>query len=457
MYYLPEHRISEEELGFMIARQTLYPCDKIDVVSNGLDDAQAVAVRNACSSNLSILSGMAGTGKTTVLKSIVKSFIKAGMKGRALCPTGKAAKRFQEVVYDEDGENAINKFTIPASTIHACLGFRDGKFTANENDVLSDDYVLIDETSMCDMQMSNALFRAINWKKTRVVLTGDSNQLPSIGIGNVFYDVLSVPEIPKVMLNRIYRQDINSGIIVNASNVLLGKSLSKISVSGENFTDCSFVISTPERASELIVESVVAGIPSQTGFKSTTDIQVIVPGKRGQVGADFLNKLLRERLNTVKKIQYCGFMVGDKVINKKNDYENNVVNGDVGIVVDINKYGLEVNFGIGVGKDYNGVVGYNAETISRLKLAYAYTVHSSQGSEFPCVVIPIFSTHWMLLFRNLLYTAMTRPRKKLVLYYEPKAIKRCLTNNKKVVRTTNLSKFIDKYIKYFNSNRSGLK
>jgi exodeoxyribonuclease V alpha subunit len=450
MYYLPDYRVKEEELGFMIARHASYKCDSIDPIVDELDDIQSTGVYNACNSNLSLLSGIAGTGKTTVLKCIARSFLKSGARGMALCPTGKAAKRLQEVAYSNEGGVDINKNNFPVKTIHMCLRFQGGEFLVNEENKIMCDFIIIDEATMCDLVIMNALLRSIDWKKTRIVITGDHNQLPSIGPGKVFYDMLGCQFLKKAKLTKIYRQDEGSGIVTNASRILNGDSLTRIGPNGKRFTDCEFIQSTPERAGDLIIDSVATGIQAEFGFNPLTDIQVISPGKKGTIGTENLNNLLRLKLNTAKKAKYCGFMVGDKVINRRNDYENNVVNGDVGIVVDLTKYGLVVNFESGAGKAFDGKVDYTIENIGNLKLAYSYTVHSSQGSEYPCVVIPIFSTHWILLFRNLLYTAMTRPRKRLIIYYEPKALRRCIDNTESEKRITNLCLFINRYIDYFS-------
>jgi len=461
LYYLPEFRVKEEEIGFMLARQALYPCDKIAAIKPGdingianeqskLDDRQMAAVENACTNNLSILCGRAGTGKTTTLKAIANSFIGAGMNGIAMCPTGKAAKRFQEVVCCGDKINSVN---LPSKTIASALRYYNGRFTVDENDTLDYDFVIVDEASMCGVHTFNALLRAIDWKRTRIVITGDHNQLPSIEPGNILNDLISCGEFKCESLTKIYRQDKNSGIVYNASRVIDGEMISiSHHESGVRFADCDFIKTDKECSRDAIIKKVVQQLPADN-LDPVKDIQVLCPGKRGEIGTEELNKSLRAELNVKKRVNYMGFMVGDKVINRKNNYGLCIVNGDVGFVKDIGKTGITVDFGEGSGSDGTGIVEMNSEAAASLKLAYAYTVHSSQGSEFKCCVIPIYSTHWMLLFRNLLYTAMTRPRQKLVLYYDLKSMHHCIKNNSQSNRATNLVMFIKKYISYFGSRK----
>jgi exodeoxyribonuclease V alpha subunit len=358
-----------------------------------------------------------------------------------MCPSAKAAKRAAEVIATEKYANKPE-----CKTAHMGLKWQEGRFIYSVKNKLPYDYVIMDEASMGGLMISHAFFNAIDSKKTRVILSGDPNQLPSVDPGNVYHDLIESGVAPSTYLNYLFRQGANSGIAYNAGRVLNGDPLSLIDPrTGEKFQDFMLAeIDDPVEAKKYIIDCIVNRIPAKFGYDSKRDIQLLCPGKRGEVGTDGLNESLRESLNpaVMAAKSFKGFRLGDKVICRKNDYNLGVVNGDVGIVVKIDDRGLVVDFGVGAGKTGNGKAEFGYETAGTLKLAYGYTVHSSQGSEFKCVVVPIYSLHHFLLFRNLFYTGITRARDLVLVVYQKKALYRALNNTVIDKRTTMLRKFL---------------
>lgn len=462
--YTTEARIQEEELGFMLARyiSSHSDIDVVDPITDGLSENQSKAVFNACTKNISLLRGYAGTGKSTVIKRIIASYLKAGMHGAVFCPTGKAGKRVMEILYDkkdikkEESLLDINFNSVKVSTIHMGLGVREKNlFVHDDENTLNYDFIVLDEATMGGLAIYNALFKALNHRKTRVVLTGDENQLPSVDSGNVFYDLVRNQFLTKIHLTEIFRQGKRSGIVQNAARILKGERPIKIDpFTGEKFEDISFVnVENDSEASRKILHEATKAKPLLKGYDPLTDIQVISPGKRGSIGTEKLNDELRKELNGGKTKGFCGFTLDDKVINRKNDYKLSIVNGDVGIVKDISKYGMTVDFGENTGPSNDGLVEFNFDNMSAIKLAYCYTVHSSQGSQFKSGIVPIYSSHYMLLFRNLLYTAMTRFSEDLTIFYQNKAMNKCIRTDVISKRKSNLLRFIDSYIKQFSSRK----
>lgn len=430
----------ECELASMVADQARYKPDKIDAVQGSLDDTQFSAVSRACEHGMSILRGLPGSGKTTTLQQIIESFCKAGMRGVVACPTGKAAKRADEII----SKLALKGIDTPACmTAHRVLGFSNGKFEHSKSNKLDVDYVVLDEFSMAGMSLSHALFSAIDPTKTRVVLCGDNNQLPSVDPGAVFRDIIKSGAVCDTYLTRIYRQGENSGIVHNAERVLRGKTISQHDQDGRKYNDIFVVRKASEEDSHAYVcELECERLPEKRGFDGTKDIQVISPGKNGEVGTKSLNASLRDRLNPGAGVGYYKFKTGDKVINRKNNYDLGIVNGDVGVVTECGTSGMVVDFGQGAGKDGTGIVKVTGEAGSNVHLAYAFTVHSSQGSEFKCCILVIHKSHYKLLDRNLLYTGMTRARELVVIVGDQEAIDRCISNNSADNRMTGLSRRI---------------
>lgn len=439
IFYLPSIYNFEYEVAAYIARLIKSTCKKIDPVTDGLNEKQSEAVVNACTNSISILCGKPGTGKTTTLRRIIDSFQQAFMTGLVIAPSAKAAKRAHSVI------NTDREITVECKTIHRGLSYKHNiGFSINMNNKFDVDYIVLEEFSMCDLQLLRSVLCAIDHKKTRIIFSGDNNQLPSIGSGNISRDMISCGVIPTIELKEIFRQGKDSGIVYNAARILDGLDTVKIDPkTGMEFEDFYFVPrESQEKSLEFIVSSVQEKITNKTGIK-TEDIQVLSPGRKSVVGTNNINDSLRLKLNPSGR-EYRGFRIGDKVINRKNNYDKNVVNGDSGVVTGfIEKEGTVIfNFGPGTGENEDGVVKLQADELNSVYQSYCITIHSSQGSEFEAVIIPIHTCHTVLLFRELLYTAVTRSRKLSVVVGDPKAYSRCIFNNGNSKRKTGLSQLI---------------
>lgn len=426
--------VAERETGAMLRRFLNANCDSVNPVLGGTEGDQALAVQTACSNPLSLVYGPPGTGKTTTVRQIVQSFDMAGMQGLLGAPTGKAAKRSDEVLAGMEYYNRPE-----CSTTFKHLGFKGGKYEFGVNRKLPVDYVLLEEGSMLDLQQFRNTLYAIDPARTRIVIVGDPYQLPSVSAGNVLYDLIESNKIPKTELRKIYRQGKDSGIVYNAKRILGGMMPEKEHPeTGVKFDDFFFVSTKDEDESlAYILDWTTDKIPKKFGFDATMDIQVLCPGKRGTVGTDMLNQQLRMKLNPSGKPGYRGFRLGDKVINKKNRYDSGIVNGDVGKVVEISDTGMQIDFGLGV-----GVVEIEKDMGDSIFLAYAYTVHSSQGSEYPCCIIPVHRCHWQLLFQNLIYTGMTRAKKLCMFVGDHNAFQHAIENTVTDKRRTGLRNWI---------------
>ncbi|WP_243438316.1 ATP-dependent RecD-like DNA helicase [Fundidesulfovibrio soli] len=373
-----------------------------------LSSEQHLAVTQACTNKTFIITGGPGTGKTTITKAIVRALDKLGYKVRLCAPTGRAAKRMTEAT------------GFPASTLHRLLGSNPGGgFAHNEEHKLKADVVLVDEASMLDVQLLLSLLRALPLT-CRLVLVGDVNQLPSVGPGNVLGDMLDSGSIEQARLTHIYRQALESMIVVNAHRVNEGK-FPVQSVKKPPEADFFWVESDdPQQVQEKIVDLVAERIPRTYGFDPRRDIQVLSPMHKGEVGTQALNELLQARLNPSGRELVRGknrFRQGDRVLQTKNNYEKDVFNGDLGWIVEVNPHAAELSV------DFDGrTVPYESADLDELALAYAVSVHKSQGSEYPVVVVPIVTQHFVMLKRNLIYTALTRARKLAVILGGKKAL-----------------------------------
>lgn len=413
--YPPNLYLAERELAFFLTKILAAKVPAIEPLTTGLKHKQPVAVVNSCTQSLSILTGPPGTGKTTTLKMIVESFLKVGLKILIVSPTGKAAKRANEVV--NSGRSFVS--SIPCRTVHSALEYdaQSGGFVYNRFHYLPFDVVIMDEFSMADVELMRDFLEAIRPGKTRVVLCGDQYQLPSVGPGNVSRDLISIRQIPQVELDVVLRTGENSGITYNANRILRGQDISKQDNEGTLFTDFFFVgRESEEETVKSIIKWVKEDLPGKRGFNSIRDIQVMTPGKNGIVGRKNLNKVLRDALNppqiNAAGKAVGGFRVGDKVINTKNDKKLYLVNGDMGFVKEVvNGQGgthLTIDFGPNTGPDLTGMVSFKGDMLERIQFAFAQTVHKSQGSEFPVEILPIHACHTRLLTRNLVYTGLTR-------------------------------------------------
>lgn len=389
-----------------------------------LADKQAKAIKSAVLNKVMVITGGPGTGKTTIIQAVLKIFKKQDLNILLTAPTGRAAKQMSETTGH------------PASTIHRMLSynFHIGGFQKNEKNPLDCDLLIVDEASMIDTVLMHHVLKAVPPEAT-MILVGDVNQLPSVGAGNVLNDIIASSIIPVVRLNEIFRQAGQSQIIVNAHRI--NKGYLPIADADDENTDFYFINQeSPERVLEIILELVANRIPTKFGFDRMNDIQVLSPMHKGVVGAVNLNNQLQQRLNPGKdSIAYgnTNYSLHDKVMQIRNNYDKNVFNGDIGHVVNINRETRELTI------NFDGQqVLYDFSELDEVVLAYAVTVHKSQGSEYPAVIVPVLTQHYILLQRNLIYTAVTRGRRLVILVGTPKALAIAVKNDKTRKRFTRL-------------------
>ena len=396
-----------------------------------LSSEQLDAVNGVLSARVAVITGGPGTGKTTLIRSIAAVFDALGQKTALAAPTGRAARRIAEVSRKK------------AATLHKLLQYNPTKmeFDKNRDNPLDAGVVIVDETSMVDIQLMHSLLNALPIT-AKLILVGDTAQLPSVGPGNVLADLIRSEKIPTFTLTTIFRQARQSRIIINAHQVCKGR-LPALDEPPPNdkLPEFSFIEENdPERAARRIVDLSCDTIPKMLGFDSARDIQVITPMHKGVVGTLHLNTLLQKRLNpipTPRSTTGTRYKPGDKVMHLKNNYQKDVFNGDIGVVttVDQSKEFLEVDF------EGRGV-GYEFPETDELTLAYAISVHKSQGSEYPAVVVPLMTQHFPLLQRNLLYTAITRGKRLVVLIGNRRAVNIALKNDKPRLRSSRLAQRI---------------
>ncbi len=403
-----------------IASATPHPLPSIDMekalswVEKRLDIHLAVsqheAIRQACQQKLLVITGGPGVGKTTLVRSILEIFSAKKLTCVLAAPTGRAAKRLAETA------------ERTAKTIHRLLEFdpATGDFKRNQQNPLKGDLFVVDETSMVDVVLGHQFLRAVP-AKACVILVGDVDQLPSVGPGSVLADLISSGVVPVVRLTEIFRQAAESQIVTAAGAINAGRTPNLATPAG--LGDFYFIeAQEPESIQDVIVRLVKERIPQRFGFDPKTDIQVLTPMNRSLLGARNLNQVLQGALNPgdggpeVERFGWT-FRIGDRVIQTENDYDKDVFNGDLGLIEKINRIEQElvVNF---EGRQ----VEYDFGDLDELALAYVLSIHKSQGSEFPCVVIPVHTQHYMMLQRNLLYTAVTRGKKLVVLVGTKKAL-----------------------------------
>ena len=385
------------------------------------DEVQVEAIRQAIVSKVMVLTGGPGTGKTTTTKAIIAALQSAGMRILLAAPTGRAAKRMSEATGME------------AKTIHRLLEYnpQDG-YKRNDENPLEGDALIVDECSMIDIFLMNNLTKALP-TTMRLVLVGDIDQLPSVGAGNVLRDIIDSGVIPVVRLTRIFRQAQSSRIVMNAHAINRG---CFPDISNGQHTDFFFMKQEePEKVAETIVSLVRDRLP-KAYRQPTANIQVLTPMQRGVVGAANLNMALQQALNYNTAALVRGgytYKEGDRVMQLRNNYDKDVYNGDLGYVhsVDMEERTLTV--------DFDGqLVEYEVSELDELTLAYATTIHKSQGSEYPIVVMPVLMTHYVMLQRNLIYTGITRAKKICVLVGQTKALAYAIHNMKVLKRNTRL-------------------
>ena len=385
------------------------------------DEVQLSAIRKAIGSKVMVLTGGPGTGKTTTTLGIIASFETLGQRILLAAPTGRAAKRMSEATGKE------------AKTIHRLLEFNPAEgYGRNDENPLDGDVLIVDESSMIDIILMNSLLKAVPLSM-RLILVGDIDQLPSVGAGNVLRDIIDSGAVPVIRLTRIFRQAQSSRIVTNAHKINQGIFPD---ISNGRQSDFFFIKQEdPEQAARDIVNIVKNRIPKAYGY-STNDIQVLAPMQRSVVGATNLNIALQEAINPVgDSLSRGGFRYrrGDRVMQIRNNYDKDVFNGDIGTVehVDMEERTLTVSF------DGNSIE-YEDSELDELTLAYATTIHKSQGSEYPVVVMPLLMTHFVMLQRNLVYTGITRAKKICIIVGTTKALAYAIHNMVVLKRNTRL-------------------
>jgi len=386
-----------------------------------LSDRQREGLAAVLSEKLLIVTGGPGTGKTTILRALVSVLRQYPARALLAAPTGRAAKRMQEVTGAE------------ARTIHRLLEFdqRTGGFRRGAQYPLACELLVVDEASMIDTLLMYRLLQAVPLSCSLLFL-GDADQLPSVGAGNVFRDLIASGRIPVVELTEIYRQAEASRIVTNAHRVRAGQ-MPLLEPEGEDF----FFIEQddPAKAARIVLQLVCERIPRKFGLDPVEEIQVLSPMHKGEVGVENLNRLLQQALNpgAARSLERGGrrLSAGDKVLQLRNDYDKDVYNGDIGRIrrIEPETQQVEVAF-------EERLVRYEPEELDELALAYAVSVHKAQGCEFPAVVVPVATQHYVLLQRNLLYTAITRARRLVVLVGSRKALRLALGNRQAQSRYT---------------------
>lgn len=419
-----------------IAQTSPHPLPAIDLkkaiewvenrLSIALASAQKEAIRAACQQKVLVITGGPGVGKTTLVRSILEIFAAKGLKCVLAAPTGRATKRLSETT------------GRPAKTIHRLLEFdpTTGDFKRNASHPLTGDLFVFDETSMLDVVLGHQLLRAIP-PQACVILVGDVDQLPSVGPGSVLADLIHSDVLPVVRLTEIFRQAAESRIIQAAYAINQGQ-LPDLRTTTD-LTDFYFVeVREPEAIQAMLVKLVQERIPARFGLDPKTDVQVLTPMNRSVLGARALNQVLQNALNPDQgepQIERFGwtFRTGDRVIQNVNNYDRDVFNGDLGTVEKINRIEqtLKVRF---EGRE----VDYDFEDLDELGLAYVLSIHKSQGSEFPCVVIPLHTQHFLMLQRNLLYTAVTRGKRLVIIVGSKRALRLTVQQQTTQLRHTNL-------------------
>ncbi|MEQ8160523.1 MAG: ATP-dependent RecD-like DNA helicase [Smithellaceae bacterium] len=435
-YYAAEKYLAERLKNLVAAPKSIRKIDSGKAIewvqerlSMTLAEKQVEAVRRAAENKVMVITGGPGTGKTTIINTILKIFsaIKAGIMLAA--PTGRAAKRLSEATGQE------------AKTIHRMLEYnmRRGGFQKNEESPLDCDLLIVDEASMVDTLLMHHLLKALPVNAT-FIMVGDVNQLPSVGAGNVLRDIIDSGAIEVVQLNEIFRQAKESSIIVNAHRINEG-AFPNLIANQDKLDDFYFIEQEdPQKALELIINLVKERIPQRFGLNCLNDIQVLTPMHKGTVGSGNLNVEIQKALNPGDEGVVRGgrlYKVHDKVMQVVNNYEKEVYNGDIGMISSIDEEAKEVVVVI----DEREII-YDYADLDELVHAYAVSIHKSQGSEYPAVVMPILTQHYVMLQRNLLYTGVTRGKKLVVIVGTKKAMAITVRNNKTQKRYTLLKERI---------------
>lgn len=405
-------------------------------------EKQRKAINIALSKGFMVLTGGPGTGKTTTLNAMISLFEQQGLTCLICAPTGRAAKRISDLTGYE------------AKTVHRLLGVKGSTgeyvtFEHNENNLLDCDVVIIDEMSMVDTLLFEALLRAIP-VNCKMIMVGDSDQLPSVGAGNVLRDIIDSETVPVISLTEIFRQAQTSAIVTNAHKIVRGEMIDL----EDNSKDFFFMQRLEfDGAMDLTLDLCLRRLPKAYGLSPISDIQVLSPTRKGPLGTAELNKRLQEAINPPArekseiKTLYQTFRLGDKVMQTKNDYDvewskdgeagTGIFNGDIGVITKLNRVLGKIEI------DFEGrICTYTTLMLENLELAYAATVHKSQGSEFEAVVLPILGGFDKLYYRNLLYTAVTRAKKLIVIVGSVNRVKYMIDNNRRTNRYTCLKNML---------------
>ena len=394
-----------------------------------LAERQRDAVRSALTKKVSVLTGGPGTGKTTTVRSILQLLRMRQGSVKLSAPTGRAAKRLAETS------------GVEAKTVHRLLEFKpaDGLlFQRNRDNPVDADLVVVDEMSMVDTQLMNHLVKAID-SQTHLLLVGDTDQLPSVGAGNVLRDLINSGVVPTVELNEVFRQDARSHIITNAHSINQGEMPTLDPKVSDDFF--LFSVDETEAAADMIVDVVVNRVPKRFGLDPVADIQVLTPMHRGKAGVTELNSRLQAELNpptsSKPQVRWGGrtFRLGDKVMQIRNNYDKDVFNGDLGLIEGIDVVDQLMMI------DFEGTpVAYEFHELDELVHAFACSVHKSQGAEYRCVVMTVLPSHWMMLQRNLIYTGVTRAKELCILVGSKRAIGQAVRNDTVAARNTGLAR-----------------
>ena len=433
-FHVSEMGIAKELRRLQKGQTDLRQIDIAEAISNSekqiniqLAAKQRHAVSTSLTEKVHIITGGPGTGKSTITKVILEVIKKVTDKILLAAPTGRAAKRMAEIT------------EMKAKTIHALLkfDFKKNAFSFNRDNPLDCDLIVVDEASMLDTVLMYNLLKAVP-TTAKVIFVGDIDQLPSVGAGNVLSDIIQTETIAVTRLTDIFRQAATSKIITNAHRVNAGV-IPDVRI--DKRSDFFFIEQEDtEKIQTLIGDLVASRLPKRYGFNRLKDIQVLSPMNRGIVGNQGLNSYLQQRLNPSKEpLTKLGrsFHVNDKVMQIVNNYDKEVYNGDVGHITKIDRIEQEIHVNI----DNNSIV-YDFNEIDELVLAYSVSIHKYQGSECPCVVIPIHTTHYNLLFRNLIYTGITRGKKLVILVGTKRALHIAVKNNRVSKRYTGLQQAI---------------
>lgn len=396
--------------------------DEYEHATAGLGADQLEAFRTAWSSRISVISGGAGTGKTFVVSRLTQAFRERGRVVALCAPTGKAAKRIEQLL-KEHGVDAS------ASTIHRLLGYNGREFS---EEPIPADVLIVDEVSMVDVRLMATLLRHLKLNKTRLILVGDHNQLPPVGPGNVLRDIIQHNLVPATVMTKVHRQ---AGVLKSSSVAVLDGEVRRTASDDRSKWILIDRFHDAEAIKNYLRDLVIHDLPKRFGFKPIQDIQIITPQHAGVLGTKSINQMMQYILHADQEEISGRFVVGDKVIQTRNDYELGVMNGTIGVVQEVESDGLLVNFE-GIGGD--GSLKVNWQQAKDIELAHALTAHKAQGSEFPCAIVLCHKSHFFA-DRNWLYTAVTRASNTCVLLGDDYGIRRAAQQVRNMNRRTLLS------------------